>query len=302
MKYKCNIFKDVWDKSCSNVVKISTVLNNIQSGRWKDQVLAVREAKVQGDKDKVKNLKFALPAAIFSGVFEERIDDACVTYNKIMVIDIDEISDRRLVRLKDELLDNPWVYAYFDGPTKGIKILVFIDSELSWHKSHAFSHIEALFNELYGVQIDPSGKNPSRLCFVSYDPCLYINPEPYILHIEKDEGISQFRSINTSDYQNSVPSTDSLYILNLCVKWVKKSKVGGYHKGNRNNYVFSVACLMCEFGVAPEMTLNHVLSRYPSLGHKETMNAVASAYRRCRKDFGTKIANENRNSSQTSLL
>lgn len=262
----------------------------------------MREAKAQGDKDKVKDLKFRLPAVIFSGVFEERVDDACVVYNKLMIIDIDDISDRRLAKLKIELLDNPWVYAYFDGPTKGIKILVFIDSEISWHKSHAFAHLEALFNEIYGIQIDPSGKNPSRLCFVSYDPLLYINPDPRILHIEKDEGISQFRSINTADYQNSSPSTDSMFILNLCVKWVKKSRVGGYHKGNRNNYVFALACLMCEFGVAPEMTLSHVLSRYPSLGHKETMNAVSSAYRRCLKDFGTKVANENKNSNQTSML
>jgi len=302
MKIECNIFKDVWDKDCSNVTSITSVLKGIKTGHWKDKVLPVREAKKSGDKEELKNLKFRLPAVTWSGVFEEREDNACVCYNKLMVIDIDEISNKRLEKLKIELLDNPWVYAYFDGPTKGIKVLVFIDSDIDWHNTHAFQHLESAFQELYGIQIDKSGKNASRLCFISYDPDLYINPNPEELHIEKYEGRDSFMTLNNADYENAQPSTNGKYIMDVCVKMVKKSKVGTYHKGNRNNYVFSLACLTCKFGINPELALNLIFSKYPSLGFPEVKSAVTSAYKICRKDFGTMVTHEKKRNNQQSLL
>jgi hypothetical protein len=197
---------------CSNVVTFNAVLKGIQSGRWKDQILAVREAYAAGDKELVKKIKFGLPAVTWSGVFEERTDDACVVYNKVMVIDIDNVSGKRLEKLKQELRKNPWIYTFFDGPTKGIKALVFIDAEEDWHNNHSFEYIEMLFLDLYGVKIDPSGKNPSRLCFISYDPDMYINPNPHELKIEKNESIEKFQAVGNYNAENSAPVTDA----NLC--------------------------------------------------------------------------------------
>lgn len=302
MNFECNIFSNVWDQDCSNVVKITSVLKGIQSGRWKDRILEVRANT--GNKEKLKNLKFALPAVTWSGVFEERLDSACVVYNKLMVIDIDNISGRRLKRLKEELKNNPWVYAYFDGPTKGIKILVFITSEIEWHNTHAFSQLSDLFSELYGIDIDPSGKNISRLCFVSYDPSLYINPEPMALKIEEQvDSLEGFRSLKKAkEFTGGVQINDASDIFEVAVKMVKKSKTGSYHKGNRNNFVFSLSCLLCEFGIDPETALSLIYSRYESLGPKELINTVESAYRRNKSKYGTKTLNGRGNTKQTNLL
>jgi len=302
MAIECNIFKNVWDKDCSNVVKMSSVLKAIRDGRYKEQVLAVREAKAIGDKDSVKDLKFRLPAVTWSGVFEEREDDAIIVYNKLMVIDIDDITEKRLEKLKEEMKLNPWVYSFFDGPTKGVKVLVFIDSDIKWHNYHAFIHLESAFMELYGIQIDKSGKNASRLCFVSYDPELYVNPKPEVLHIEKNEGRDTFTTLNKGDYENSSPSTDGKFVLDVCVKMVRKSKTGGYHKGNRNNFIFVLSCLTCEFGISPEIALQMICARYPSLGYPETKRTVSSAYKRSKHNFGTKTTTQKRNTNQTDLL
>jgi hypothetical protein len=302
LKYECNIFNGVLDKDCSNVVTFEALFNAIKNGKWKERIELIREAYSKKEKETVRQLKHKLPAVTWSGVFEERLDDACVVYNKVMVIDIDNVSGKRLEKLKQELRKNPWVYAFFDGPTKGIKALVFIDAELDWHNNHTFEYLEMLFLDLYGIKIDPTGKNPSRLCFVSYDPDMYINPNPHELKIEKNESIDKFTAVGNYSPEDSAPVTDAKYILEICIKMVSKSKTGTYHKGNRNNYIFVLSCLMCEFGVPPELAYKLVFERYSSLGHKEVQSTLKSAYRRSHKNYGTRTANRRNNSNQNSLL
>lgn len=307
---KCNIFSNVWDKDCSHTNSITTVLGAIKDGRWKPLVEEIRKAKEQGQKDTVTMLKNKLPCVTWSGEFSRRLDNACTTYNKLMVVDIDGITRTRLNKLKEELICNPWVYAYFESPSNGIKILVFIDTELNDHNK-AFLYIEHLFNELYNITIDKSGKNISRLCFVSADELLYINPSPEVLTIEITEEtkpvfneefvLEGFTAVanKNSDY---APSTDSRFILELSVKMMKASKAGSYHKGNRNNYIFILSSLLCEFGVNQELAYNMIASRYASLDTKEVQAVITSSYRKNKHKFGTKIANERKSNNQQSII
>lgn len=305
MRLECNIFRNVGDTDCSNVVPITSVLKGIKNGRWKDIVEPIRKRKAEGaEKNEISRMKHRLPAVIWTGVFEERLDDACVVYNHLMVIDIDNIGKNRLKRLKDELKDNPWVFAYFDGPTKGIKVLVFVDSDIEWHNEHAFWSLEQDFLDLYNITIDASGKNVSRLCFVSYDPDLYINYDAVYYHVEKTTNpLDEFKSLGTDKYyENSVPVSSAKKIVDICVKMVSKSKTGSYHKGNRNNFVFSLSCLLCEYGVLPDQALHLIAQRYQSLQLKEIRTTVGSAYKRAKHNFGTKTMTQKGNSNQKSLL
>ncbi len=296
MSFECNIFKFTEDVDCSNVVKVLAVLSNIKNGKWKHLILPIREAKLRGNKKEVERLKYYAPAVIWTGVFEERLDNGCIVYNGLMVIDIDTISSRRLRMLKRELNQNPFVFAYFDGPSKGLKVLMFVDSPKEWHNTHAFAQIELMFKDYYDIKIDPSGKNLSRLCYVSYDPDLYLNKDALILHVEEQKNIFEgFTKINSTLFSRNVNPYDASNIIDICVKMVKKSKTGSYYKGNRNKFIFSLSCLACEFGVHPEMALNIIFDRYPSLGHKEIKTTVESAYKRNHRKFGTRKVNGNEN-------
>jgi hypothetical protein len=305
LSFEVNIFKNVGDTDCSNVVKVASVLNAIKKGKWKSPVEAVRSLKASNaSKEVVTKAKAFLPAVIWTGVFEERLDDACVLYNQLMVIDVDNISAKRLVKFREELKNNPWVYSFFSGPTKGVKILVFVDSDISWHNKHAFWSLENEFLDLYNIKIDPSGKNLSRLCFVSYDPDLYINPNPvYFSPKETVDPLEEFRAIGrTYESKNNIQVTDSRKIIDVCVKMVTKSKTGSYHKGNRNNFIFALSCLLCEYGLQPDQALNLVSMRYQSLKIREVRPTVDSAYKKAKHNFGTKVLNEKGNPNQKSLL
>jgi len=283
---------------------MTSVLDAIKSGKWKDVVLPVRELKENGTKEQVAEAKKLLPAVTWSGVFEDkRMDANIVHYNKLMVIDIDKITKTRLKTLKKELKSNKAVYAFFDGPTKGVKVLIFIDSEVEAHNTHAFWQIETMFDEMYGIEVDPSGKNIARLCFVSYDPDLYINPEPMELHIvEQEDPEAGFVTVGNYEYDNAIPETDATKILETCIKMPNTSKCGHYYKGNRNKFIFVTACLMCEFGVNPEITLSLLSSRFQSLKYKEHRTTIESAFRRSYKNFGTRTSNQKSNNNQQSIL
>jgi len=171
--FECNIFRHVKDTDCTNVAPVLRVLSGIKNGRWKEAVESVRNQESLKMKTQFKN---KLPNVTFSGVFEdERKDENIVMYNQLMIIDIDKIGPRKLISLRRELRINPFTVAFFAGPSKGIKVLFKVNTEAHEHKTYAFCAVKEHFSRMYNVEIDPTGKNISRLCFVSYDPDMYIN-------------------------------------------------------------------------------------------------------------------------------
>jgi hypothetical protein len=194
MNLECNIFKGIYDKDCSNVVTIKSVLSAIRNGRWKQQVLDIRS---ETNPTRKKVLKESLTAVTFCGVFEDRFDNACLVYNNLMIVDIDKITEKRLQSLKMQLRENIYVLAFFESPNGGLKILMPIDSSLERHNTDAFYFVEEMFLNMYNIQIDKSGKNVSRLCFVSWDENLFYNPNCFILQIPEMLNNSMFEQIRT---------------------------------------------------------------------------------------------------------
>ena len=68
------------------------------------------------------------------------------------------------------LIANPHVAAVFVGPSgEGLKAVVSINPDPSRHKD-SWRAAELHFHDSYGLKLDPSTKDPMRLCFVSFDP------------------------------------------------------------------------------------------------------------------------------------
>jgi hypothetical protein len=286
---------------CTNVVSLSSVVSAIKNGRWKSIIEPIRN---EPSKDVRSRLKKNIPAILFNGVFEERTDAGIVHYNNLMIVDIDELDSKKLSSLKKKLKSNIYVFCFFDSPSGGLKVLIPVDSPAEKHNTSAFGTIEDMFIDSYGVKIDSSGKNLSRLCYVSYDDDLYVNYDCSVLHIDENYQ-EEYGFVPVPN--NYIPSGftkiyDTAEIMTTAVKMVKASKTGGYHKGNRNNFVFVLSCLMCEFGVPHEQALHLIFDRYNTLGWKECRSTVSSAYRRTMKNFGTREIGSRRNSAQQNLL
>ena len=79
--------------------------------------------------------------------------------------------------LRQTLCQDPHVVYCFLSPSReGLKLGVRIEpiaDDVAY--KHAWGVVAATHLDRYGVTWDPSGKDVSRLCYVSYDPDCYVN-------------------------------------------------------------------------------------------------------------------------------
>lgn len=291
-----NIFNGVLDKDTSKTMSVLDVLWKISEGHWQSKINAYR---FEPDKKRRESLKKRLPAVTFSGCISgnQRLDDNISSYTGLLICDIDKITPGSLNRYKALLRDDNYVVGFFESPSKGLKVLIKVDSELKHHSQHAFLQVEAYMEEHYDITIDPSGKNPSRLCFVSHDPGMFYNenhdvfPVDISINYEALEMSENMMSVKRIS-ENFEPSSDVRYVFETVCGWIANSKAGTFHKGNRNNFIFILSCRLSEAGLHLDMAINMIVGRYPSMGFKETKTTVNSAYKRTAGVFGTKPINQ----------
>src|SRR5690606_29915720 len=119
--------------------------------------------------------KNCLPYFTFSGTFTNRISDGLKKHSGLIVLDFDDLDGTSLSILQDNLPDIAWVCAYWISPSgNGLKVLVKIDPA---HHLASFQMLSQFFAESFSLEVDPSGKDIARACFVSSDPNLYYNPD-----------------------------------------------------------------------------------------------------------------------------
>ncbi|HLV50344.1 MAG TPA: VapE domain-containing protein, partial [Flavobacterium sp.] len=176
--------------------------------------------------------------------------------------------------------------SFISSSGNGLKIFVKVNSVQENHKE-AFLALQKFYEEFLSLPIDKSGKDVTRLCFVSYDTDLYLNENalayPVIAdcHPEPVEG-SNFKAINepltiaSNGFATENFSNDYLAIYEHCVRFTEKKE--RYVSGNRNNFVHLLACNLNRKGVPMPAALGFILSDY-NYNVQEVTATVNSAYK-----------------------
>ncbi|MDD3194480.1 MAG: BT4734/BF3469 family protein [Paludibacter sp.] len=170
--------------SLSHELKISDVLRGIKEERLKYIVTNLREMIANGDIDSYGNHKKKLPGVTFSGTFnEKRRRNNLKTYNRIIVLDVDKLTSIELEINKKILQEDPYVISFWESPSKmGLKGLVYLDYNLEitdfdfFHRI-AFKKLVEYFQSNYKIELDESGSDTTRLCFLSSDANIVIKDD-----------------------------------------------------------------------------------------------------------------------------
>ncbi|RZJ92462.1 MAG: hypothetical protein EOO20_01770 [Chryseobacterium sp.] len=172
---KISFYKNTFDTNNDVETGIDDFLHDVLTGKYQDLVLAIR---IEKDKDKRSNLKKkTLPCVAISGSFTARNDSSLRAHSGFLAIDLDNLNEQKEA-VKSILIQDPYVYAAFDSVSgSGLCLLVKIEGERHLDAFEAFS---AYLYHNYQVIVDPSGKNISRLRYVSYDPALYSTAKPIV--------------------------------------------------------------------------------------------------------------------------
>lgn len=130
------------------------------------------------DKTQAKRFKSnCFDYCCFSGIFTKRNANALVQHSGLMCIDFDHLPDPDDLRQKllfDEYFDTQLLFRSPSGD--GLKWIIPVDLSEYTH-GEFFEAVAEHILQGYGVQIDKSGSDVSRACFLPYDPHAYINPE-----------------------------------------------------------------------------------------------------------------------------
>lgn len=171
MNTAISIYKSVKHTESTETILLSTFLDAIQSGKWQDEVIKIRTIN---DKEQRRAEKAHLPNVTISGIFGKRIDNDCKLHSGFIAIDIDDLGVE--VEATRELLrHDQYVYACFTSVSgQGLCLLFKIDPEK--HRE-AFEGIADYLIKTYQLIVDPTGINPSRTRFVSWDPELFVNEQ-----------------------------------------------------------------------------------------------------------------------------
>ncbi len=182
---KVSLFKNTFDKN-PTIARLEAILEKIKkSPQLKRSCTLLRTINDPEERRIFKQVQ--LSAITVSGVFRNgHAQINSIHHNGLVQVDFDE-KDFPLFLLLEDIIkllkSDPYTFVGFISPSgTGYKLFVRIPVNPSNHLSH-FRALEKYYRDKYGLKIDPSCKDLSRLCFLSYDPLLYTNVDAKIFHL-----------------------------------------------------------------------------------------------------------------------
>ncbi len=238
-------------------VPLSEMLDGIKRGKWSDQVNHLRA--MGRDAKNYDKTKKKLPAYMLSGTTSgghKALD--LIEHSGLLQIDVDKVGADKVGDLRDRIGDDRHIQAAWTSLSgDGVKAIMQIPASKEGHKA-AFNAAEEYMMRNYGVKIDPSCSDLGRLCFVSYDPDLVVNPDAMPLEVS-----TAFDETNSPLNSSELLSSDFCVLCNslfldfpdlkpLYFKLVH-GRIGKPQRGERNaamvEIVASMYCVVSPFFV-----------------------------------------------------
>ncbi len=171
----------------AHAITLFEALNSIRTGIYKSQIENVRRLYSFGQPStaRYKSKKKQLPSFLFSGsLFETKFKFDLYGYTSLLVIDIDR--PESIDTIKESLKNDSYIISTWLSPSgNGLKALLYIEYDIAcaindgwiYHEHCAFPQVQKYLRHTYGIEIDHTGADISRLCFVSYDPNIHLKKE-----------------------------------------------------------------------------------------------------------------------------
>lgn len=166
-------------------ISLFEALNSIRTGNYEKQIGYIRRLLINNSIQSYKAKKKQLPAYIFSGIaFGNRYKFDISGYTSLIVVDIDKLENIELV--KSQLKSDCHIISVWMSPSgNGLKALFYVEyasqikEENIWvlHEHCAFPQIENYLLTKYSIQVDRTGADITRLCFVSSDSDIHLKRE-----------------------------------------------------------------------------------------------------------------------------
>lgn len=171
-----------FSKPVSNIypkrkIDLVNLYNEIKGSRYIKRTEKLR--KIEDTKEARKFKASQFDYVTFSGIFSKRTDKELIEHSGLLTLDFDHIANVEELRnklLNDEYFETELLFTSPSGD--GLKWIIPIDLEEVNHQEY-FKAVANYIQSTYGLEVDQSGKDISRACFLPHDSKVYLNPKYY---------------------------------------------------------------------------------------------------------------------------
>ena len=268
---------------CQGNKPLTAIADEILNGKYETTIKLHRAALHAGDPATAERIKKSLEAFTVSATYRKtRKEPDMIGYNSLLILDIDKLAPEAIPRLRSLINEAPYtIYSFLSPGGQGLKIIACsaVDIEqLPQNHRIIYNTVKAWYEELLGVEIDASGSDAGRLCFVSYDPLLYASPR-FSDWLHTGKGMPKDLPLLKPLLQKTGKTTNPRHVAKqLSNARNRLDKQEKYQDGNRNNYVYHYACLCNRIGVPEEVLTGYCTENFGDLLAEERSSAITSAY------------------------
>jgi len=269
-----SVYRDILHvEGQGHIRDVPWVVNRIKNGVNAELIEKIRKLTTKSQRDELKK---GLLSICWSGTFKRRADNQLIAHSGLCGIDFDNVKDIEAEKAK--LKKDPFIHVLFTSPSgDGLKAVVRIPPDPKRHKG-AF---QALIEHFMMQEFDLKCGNLSRVCYESWDPDIYHNPDSEIFTT----------IVEDQEFDNEIdPPIIRLYsedaIITNLLKWHDRKFPLVNGQRNLNLYILSRA--FNRYGVS-KITADQFLQGYSQegFGVDEIKRAVHSAYKNV-DEFGKK--------------
>jgi Protein of unknown function (DUF3987)/BT4734-like, N-terminal domain/Primase C terminal 1 (PriCT-1) len=284
-----NIYpNDEWDlKTLAESIRTDTILRQ-----------NTEQLRSIGDEKERAEFKKSFVYVTFSGTFRKRTNEELLCPSGYICMDLDHIGDAvRLRVIQGQIIKSLTPAMMFISPSgDGLKIIFQIDLSQGTHAEY-FSSLAYYFKTKIKFDVDPTGKDVARACFICHDPKAYFSDAPIILDRIFIDAFNISKTPIQGNPGEEVPDPNEIY--KRCKTWLNKKEQ--FTDGNRNHYITRLAGILNRCGVPEHFTLKE-LANFAETGFtkQEIESTVKSIYRNT-SFHGIAKLNEDSPSKSTNL-
>ena len=174
---KITIFSSLMTKEAEGVIDATEWIRDIRDGKFKPTVDQVRYMIKLGDKDRVRDWKMKLPAAVWAGECRKgRFFKHTTSRTGYAIFDFDDLRDDLAARQFLEVF--PWIVAvHVTASGRGLRVVANIGIVHIDVYRQAYEQVAERLHEITGLELDMACKDFARASLASYDPEIYYNPK-----------------------------------------------------------------------------------------------------------------------------
>lgn len=318
MKKTISQYRSISDTTSKNWIEFDKIIEVIRQPPLEIVNLTQRLNNLYStDNNLYKQEKLKLPIFCASGCFKYRSGDLSnlEQYSNILILDFDwdnpkpdviEEFRQKLIQYATAL----HIYSIWKSPAKGLKAALIHDNSDPARHSELFLSVK---NNLFPKtpQLDMTGKDLARACFISYDNQIFINTDPNLVEYHFDpcqapqpspiQPISKKTSTSFGHFVHTPEERllNGLYqgacsdktLIEKMIKTFRATNPNYYMDGNRHAEVLRRATLFCKNGVLFENAVKSLIGQLgenskAGLKNADIQSMVNSCYNKARGEFG----------------